>query len=399
MNILFLSLVDFDSLEDRRMYTDLLREFRRNGHAIYAVSPVEKRKGEVTRIIKEEKTTILKLSVGNIQKTNLIEKGISTLLIEYQVILGIKKYFSDVVFDFVLYVTPPITFCKVIDYVKIRDGAKTYLMLKDIFPQNAIDIGMLKETGVKGILYRYFRSKEKRLYAISDTIGCMSQANCDYILRHNPELKEKKIEICPNSIDACDMTITPDERNFIREKYGIPLDKKVFVYGGNLGKPQGITFIIECLKSQKNNGDAYFLIVGSGTEYKKLESFYEQSKLMNMKLMHSLPKSDYDQMIAACDVGLIFLDHRFTIPNFPSRLLGYMQAKLPILACTDVNTDLGDVITAGGFGYWCESTDVQQFDACVKKMMDSDLPSMGTRAFEYLKENYTVEKCYARIIR
>ena len=127
MNILFLSLLDFNSLQDRNIYTDLLREFRRNGHTIYAVSPIERRKGQVTHLINEENTTILKLGIGNIQKTNLIEKGISTLLIESQFISGIKKYFSDVVFDLVLYATPPITFCNVIKYVKKRDNAKTYL--------------------------------------------------------------------------------------------------------------------------------------------------------------------------------------------------------------------------------------------------------------------------------
>ena len=60
--------------------------------------------------------------------------------------------------------------------------------------------------------------------------------------------------------------------------------------------------------------------------------------------MKYLPKDEYDAMIGACDVGLIFLDYRFTIPNFPSRLLAYMQAKIPVLASTDPNTDVGSVI-------------------------------------------------------
>ena len=82
-------------------------------------------------------------------------------------------------------------------YVKKRDGAKSYLMLKDIFPQNAVDLGMLQTTGLKGLLYKCFRKKEKKLYSLSDRIGCMSQANVDYILKHNPEIPKEKVEILP----------------------------------------------------------------------------------------------------------------------------------------------------------------------------------------------------------
>ena len=122
------------------------------------------------------------------------------------------------------------------------------------------------------------------------------------------------------------------------------MDKKVFVYGGNLGKPQGIPFLIKCLESQKNNNQVYFLVVGDGTEYDELDDYYKKSHQENFKLMKRLPKEDYDTLVAACDVGMLFLDYRFTIPNFPSRLLSYMQAKLPVLACTDLNTDVGSVI-------------------------------------------------------
>ena len=170
---------------------------------------------------------------------NLIEKGISTITLEDRFVAGIKKYFSGSSFDLVLYSTPPITFCRAVEFVKRRDNAKTYLLLKDIFPQNAVDIGMMSKSGVKGLIYRYFRKKEKKLYAISDYIGCMSQANVDYVLKHNPEINPDIVEVCPNSIEVVDMRVDSATRSEMRRKYGIPLDKKVFVYGGNLGKPQG----------------------------------------------------------------------------------------------------------------------------------------------------------------
>ncbi len=394
MNVLFMTLVGFESLKESGLYTDLLREFVRNGHKVYAISPIEKRWHQGTHLIKEENTQILRLKIGNTQKTNTIEKGISTLMIEPTFKKGIKKYFSDVKFDLVLYSTPPITLTSAIQYVKRRDGAKTYLMLKDIFPQNAVDLGMMSKTGIKGLLYKHFRRQEKRLYAISDRIGCMSQANVDYVIKHNPEVNPEKVEVCPNSIEVIDKSVDEVTRKTIRVKYGIPLDKKVFVYGGNLGKPQGIPFLIECLKKCFDIEEAFFLIVGDGTEYGIIEEYVKTSGQCNLKLMRQLPKEDYDTMVGACDVGMIFLDHRFTIPNFPSRLLSYMQAKLPVLAVTDPNTDIGKVIMEGGFGWWCESDSVVAFSDIIDSIVAYGTGNKGEKGFKYLKENYTVERGY-----
>jgi len=153
MNILFLTLLDFSTIEESGIYTDLMRKFVKEDHNVYIVSPTEKRKQQPTELIDNGNYKILKLQIGNIQKTNLLEKGISTLTLESKFLKGIKKYFSDLKFDLVIYSTPPITLKKAVKYVKKRDNAKAYLLLKDIFPQNAVDLGMLKKTGIKSILY------------------------------------------------------------------------------------------------------------------------------------------------------------------------------------------------------------------------------------------------------
>lgn len=397
-NILFLTLSNVSNIDESGIYQDLLREFTRKGHKVFVVSPTERRNQEKTHLIKKDNANILRVKTGNIQKTNLIEKGIATILLESQYISAIKKYLSDVKFDLILYSTPPITLAGAVQYIKKRDGAKTYLLLKDIFPQNAVDIGMMSKSGVKGLLYRYFRAKENKLYDLSDKIGCMSPANVDFVLKHNPTMSTEKVEVCPNCIDPVDMSISKEERIAMREKYDIPLDKKVFVYGGNLGKPQGIPFLIDCLKNQTNNKQSYFLIVGDGTEYGKLESYMNEDRPQNVKLMKRLPKEDYDRMVAACDIGMIFLDYRFTIPNFPSRLLSYMQAKLPVLCVTDKNTDVGTIAVKNGFGWWCESCDIEGFDATVGMVCHADLNDMGKRAWDYMNDNYTVGLGYATIV-
>jgi glycosyltransferase involved in cell wall biosynthesis len=405
MKILFITLVDFRSIDDKNLYADLMREFAKKGHDVFIVSPFESRfKIEKEMIIEktagsEKQSTILKVKIGNIQKTNIIEKGISTILVEYQILAAVKKHFKDIRFDLVLYSTPPITIVKPISFIRKRDKAKTFLMLKDIFPQNAIDLGMLTTTGLKGILSKMFRNKEKKLYQISDYIGCMSQANVDFLLKHNPQIAENKVSICPNGIEVLESMPDEDRKKELRKKYGLSTDKTVFVYGGNLGKPQGIPFIIECLKQEANNEEAEFLIVGSGTEFEKLNAYIKENSPANVRLLSALPKEDYEQLVSACDVGLIFLDYRFTIPNFPSRLLSYMQSRIPVLAATDKATDIGKIIEQGNFGLSCSSDDVKQFSHCIERFVKSDnLKKLGENGYQYLLENYTVSNVYASIV-
>ena len=389
MNILFLSLLQINSLGQHSIYTDLLREFVKRGHFVRIVSPTAEQE---TADLPRDGYAILRVKTPQIAGVGLLKKGIGTMVITPNIKRAMKRFCAGEHSDLVLYPTPPITLAGVVDWVKRRDGARTYLLLKDIFPQNAVDVGILKKSGLKGLIYRYFRAKEKKLYAISDRIGCMSQANVDYLLRQDPELDPAKVEICPNSVEPLERTITAERRRELREKYGIPQDKTVFLYGGNLGRPQGVPFIMDCLRACRNRQDCFFFICGSGTEFPALQAFAETEDLPNVKVLSSLPHDDYEDMVPACDVGLLFLDCRFTIPNFPSRLLSYMQARLPVLCCTDPNTDVGDVCQGGGFGWKCLSNDVSSFCTAVDSACAADREAMGAKSYEYLLANYTAEQ-------
>ena len=118
-----------------------------------------------------------------------------------------------------------------------------------------------------------------------------------------------------------------------------------------------------------------------------------------MKLMQRLPEEDYDMLAHSCDVGLIFLDHRFTIPNFPSRLLSYLENQMPVLCATDPVCDMGPIAENNGFGYWCESNSVEAFTTILDKMIHSDRKEMGEKGYEFLKNNYLVEHTYQAIVK
>ena len=397
MNVLFLTLARISDIEERGIYTDLMREFVRHGHTMYIVVPAERRFHQSTELLDDGNVKILRVWTFNIQKTNLIEKGIGTLLLEYQYQKAIQKYWRNVKFGLVLYSTPPITFNTIIATMKKKD-AKTYLLLKDIFPQNAVDLGMFSKGS---FFYRMFRKKEERLYQLSDYIGCMSPANVDYVLRHNREVDIRRVEVCPNSIELCKAEEQACPKGALAQKLNIPTDKILFIYGGNLGRPQGLDFLIEVLAANEKRNDSFFIIVGSGTEFMKLKMWFDTNTPHNACLLSSLPKPEYDSLVRACDIGLIFLDRCFTIPNFPSRLLSYLKNRMPVLMATDRNTDIGEIARANGFGLWTESGNIETFMEMVD-LMTADrgrIKIMGENGYAYLEANYTVNCSYDIIMR
>ena len=405
MNILFLTMSSqMGDIEASGIYTDLMRKFRDEGHIVHIVFPYERRMKQDTELKYESGVYLLGVKTLNVTKTSVIEKGIGQMLLEPLFLRAINRYFKGISFDVIIYSTPPITFNKVIKTVKKRNPeAVTYLLLKDIFPQNAVDLGMMTKTGVKGLLYSMFRRKEEELYRISDYIGCMSPANVRYVLEHNPEVRSDKVEIAPNSYDVpaaeAPKGQSAEERKEIRNKYGIPADKPIFIYGGNMGKPQGIPFLVECMKAVKDREDCHFVIVGDGTEYPRLEAFVNECHPKAVSIFRRLPKVDYDKLAEACDVGLIFLDYHFTIPNYPSRLLPYLMSKKPIIASTDPNCDTGTLAEQNGYGFYCPSNSVEAFVKAIDRMLASDIKQMGENGYKFFLENYTTEHTFKAIMK
>lgn len=380
------------------IYTDLMRKFQNEGHHVYVIYPQERKTKLPTQLRTQNGIEILGVKTLNVTKTNIIEKGIGQLLLEHQFTSAINKYWGSINFDLVLYSTPPITFTNVIKYLKEKSSVNTYLLLKDIFPQNAVDLGLLTTTGFKGLLYTFFRKKETELYRISDYIGCMSPANVQYILEHNPEINPNRVEVAPNSYEIpCHSNEVA--HSSIRQKYNLPTELPIFIYGGNMGKPQGIPFLIKCLNAIKDRTDCHFVIVGDGTEYQKLSTWFKEVAPKSVSLFNKLPKVDYDALTNACDVGLIFLDYNFTIPNYPSRLLPYLIKSKPIIAATDPNCDVGTLAEQHNYGFYCPSNSISSFVNTIEKMLVADINKMGQNGYQFYLNNYTIEHTYQAIIK
>lgn len=396
MNIMFISLVSLEGIEAQNIYSDLLRTFVGYGHQVFAVVPRERRTGLGTELEESEGVKLLHVAIGNVTKNSPIEKGLSLLKLKYEYLSAIEKHRAGFCPDIVVYTTPPTTIAGVIGKLKRRFGAQSYLLLKDIFPQNSVDLGMLSKKGIPGLLYRYFKHTEKRTYEAADYIGCMSQANVDYLLAHESWINRDKVEVNPNSIVP--RPLPEVSAGEIRKQLGIPQEAKVVVYGGNLGKPQAIETLIDALKLNEIRQVCHFVICGDGTDRPVLESYFKGENPCYATLLPSQPVDAFNELLASADAGLILLDSRFTIPNFPSRLLSYLQACLPVIAATDSSTDIGLIAEREGFGVLGSSeTGETMLEAC-SALFDKDYRAMGAKGRRFLETTYSAEKSYEMIV-
>lgn len=388
MRILFLMIAYQNIKENSSMYTDLAQEFVTNGHEVFVA--VANGPGK-TEISLEGNINVLRVKTLELFNTSFINKGLANILLPYQVINAIKKYFHDLKFDAIITPTPPITYLDTIKKLKKKGNTKVYLILRDIFPQNAKDLKIIKNP----FIFRYFRSQEKKLYSVSDYIGCMSDGNISYVEQHNPEVSHNKLHLLMNWKNVAEY-VDPDMT--LKKRLGFE-NKFIALYGGNFGKPQQVEFILDLAKEIQNLNDVVFLLLGEGTEKKRIIDLVKKLKLNNVVIKDPLPRIQYQELVKICDIGLVNLNCRFTIPNIPSRTLSYWEAKIPILAAIDNNTDYNKILEQSEGGLWSITGDLPAYKQNFEKLYyDKKLrASMGENGYQYLLQNCITEHAFSVI--
>lgn len=401
MNIIFITIAYPRSSSESNLYSDLMEEFAEHGHKVYVACSIESRFVTETNLTINNGISVLQIRTGNITSNpSYIAKGFALLQIQAQFIHAINIHFHSITFDLIIYSTPPIQFNRIIRYLKRKSEVGTYLLLKDIFPQNAIDIELLSKWSP---VYWYFRRKEKETYKLSDRIGCMSPANVKYLLKNNPFLLPEKVEVCPNSLkdrgSLCELERIAI-RSKIRKDYEFSVDDLVLVYGGNLGAAQGLGFLKNIFQKYKNIQNVKFLIVGEGTWFRRINEFVNSETYKNVVIQSRISSLKFREILIASDIGLIFLNPKFTIPNFPSRLNSYLEAGLPVIACTDLVSDVGDVVEHAGCGCKVLSGDLYGFDTAIRNLAESPqtLQSKAANARKLFESTYTVQNTYSIIM-
>lgn len=389
MKILFISPDYPDVSKNTNMYTDLALELKEAGHDVTVVVSEEKKNIVKTHCMKENEIDVLRVRTGNLYNIRFVEKTITFLTLPFFMIKDIRKNIKDKEFDFILFSVPPVTLYSVIDWCMRRFKCPSFLMMKDIFPQNAVDINVMKKNSM---VYKVFRYMEKKLYKVTSNIGCMSEKNIECILQDNEYLSKDKMSIFPNTKREDYLEINQDKEK-IKESFGIDSGTKLAIFGGNLGPAQGTDFLKDVLYRYKDRKDISFVIASRGTKKEEIINYINENDIKNVYKFDFMPREKFEELLSICDIGLIFLDSRFTIPNIPSKTVSYMEQGIPIMAAVDRYTDYDKLINDSKCGTCSYSDDIEDFSKHFDNMITDDelRRQMKENGKKYFRDNLTTK--------
>jgi len=330
MNVLFLFITYPESLAGSSLTKDLSDEFLQHGDGVYVATIREKRYGLETSLCTENGANVLRIKTRNMfGEINKVEKFISMMSIHRLIAKEIIRFWHDVHFDIIVGTSPYMFQKSLIFPLKTYYDCRSFLILWDLFPQNAKDLGLIKNK----YLFRYFKYKEKNNLESFDFIGCQSKGNLAYMKNNYEYLDMSLLYFFPQWSVVGQKKVT--NKLEIRNKYNFKKDDFLFVFGGNMGIPQNLTSIVNIAYEMQYQKKIKFVFIGHGTEKKRLVKKVEDNNIKNVIFIHQMDRLDYQDLLSSCDVGIISLDPRFTFPNFPSKILDYLKHGLPIIASLD----------------------------------------------------------------
>lgn len=326
-----------------QMIRDLALEYVRLGHQVIVVSPSDSAK-DPTSITVEDGVTVIRVKTGNLKNANKVMRMWRESRLSATIWRGAKKVLLAKPCDLIVFYSPTIFFGKLVRRLKSMWGCPAYLILRDIFPKWAVDAGILRE----GMLYRYLKRKELEQYAAADIIGVEAPGNLSYF---TPEIGNGKyrVEVLYNWLST---QKKPSATLGWRSRLGLE-GKVVFFYGGNIGKAQDMDNILRLAAGLQDREDMFFLLVGGGSEVRRLSEQIRIQDLRNIRVLSPLPHNEYIECLSEFDVGLVSLDRRLTSNNFTGKMLGYVLCGKPILASINPGNDLMEFLHHTDAGIAC----------------------------------------------
>ena len=350
---------------------DLAQELLQLGHEPIIITPSEDlHKACISETIDGIQvfrlSTLKTINVGN------IKRGINEILLPFIILYRIRKSnFPIKELNAIVWYSPTIFFGPVVKFLKSSSNCPSYLILRNIFPEWTLDLGILK----KGPIYYLFKLVAKYQYSVADIIGVQTSSNLKY-LEGWAKKPNRKLEVLNNWL-----SLAHSQKTNISLTDTCLNGRKIFIYIGNMGIAQGMDILIDLAESMKNRRDVGFLFVGRGTEVENLQTSVADKKLDNILFYNEIDSKEIPSLLDMCHIGLIALDPRHKSHNIPGKFLTYMQAGLPVLARINGGTDLVDLIKDENVGRVYIGNKVDDFRNLAEELIDNenDLKAMSER--------------------
>jgi len=343
------------------------------------------------RITDENGVNILRINTLPHHKVNFIIRGIAQLLMPYIFFREIKKNIKEKI-DVTIVHSPPLPLTITASKIKKFYKAKYILNLHDIFPQNAIDLGILRNK----FLIKFFERMERNAYQNSDLIVVPSNSHKQF-LEENRSIPKQKVHVIHHWIDTSPFLQLRKTGKF-RKLYNLE-NKFVFLFGGVLGPSQGLDLLIRIANRVKENKDMIFLFVGDGSAKEELVKMAEELKLENIVFKPFVSPEEYPELVKDCDVGVTCLTAKNTTPAVPAKILGYMAAAIPVVAFLHKESDGFEVIREAKCGYAVKAGDFDKAVEIVRKIYNEKdkLKELGDNGFKYVLNNFTIDVCLNKL--
>ncbi len=378
-------------MSSAKLIDDLAREFRRRGHEVIVAAPDEavKKAYEVTE---EGGIQVLRVKAGEIKSASRWLRAWREITLSSVMWRKGKSFFMQNPCDLIVYYSPTIFFGALVSRLKRLYLCPSYLILRDIFPQWAVDTGVLTQGN---LIHRFFKKKEKLNYDAADVIGVQSPANLNYFSEHG--LNEKyRLEVLYNWTTLTEDGLQPGA---FRKRMGLE-GKVVFFYGGNIGVAQDMDNIIRLADNLRDEPDAFFLLVGDGSEVPRLKSAIVSKGLANIAIHGAVGQRDYLSMLSEFDVGLISLNRNLKTQNFPGKMLGYMYHSMPILASINPGNDLKEILEDKQAGLVCLNGEDNLFAEYARRLLKDEeyRRFLGRNARSLLESTFSVSRAAGQIL-
>ena len=281
--------------------------------------------------------------------------------------------------DGLVWYSPTIFLGPMVRALKRECGCRGYLILRDLFPDWAVDAGILR----KGLVYRAFKHVERGQYAAADVIGVQTAANIPRVAADSPP--GATIETLHNWLAKPAVA-----RPAIDLSTGPLAGRTIFAYTGNMGAAQGMDCLIDLAYRLRGRRDVGFLFVGRGSDVPRLRAMAEAQGLDGVQFIDEVDSDAIPGLLAQCHVGLIALDPRHTTHNIPGKLLTYLHAGLPVLARINPGNDLEALINDEGIGFVVAGDRQEELQRCAEELLGSPSlrGSMGAAARRLVEREF-----------
>lgn len=387
--ILIHDLIPYSLKASAKMMYDLANELAYRGHEvnIYLPAPGIKKKYE---IVKNGNITIYRFKTGEFENAPKIKRAISETFLSFNAWKNLNSFFKENHHDYIIYYSPTIFWGRLVQRLKKLWKVKSYLILRDFFPQWVIDNGMLSE---KSIITKYFVFFEKLNYKMADTIGIQSSNNLKWFLKNKKF--SAKVELLYNWAAETEL---PETDDFYRKKLSLQ-NKIVFFYGGNMGPAQDMKNVIQLAKDLDKYSNVHFVMVGSGYEVNIIKESINSGFLKNMTYIEPVPPDEYLKMLSEFDVGLFSLNKNHKTHNFPGKILSYLVRGIPVIGCVNPGNDLIEVIHEAEAGLISIAGDDNQFLKNAEFLMDQENRfCLGVNARKLLENTFSVKSAATQIL-